>query len=77
MGGVQYRGVDGTWEEPADWASHKQVIEVGGLQVSVLSLAYEYEAYQKLGRADKVDLLRRWWSREDGSADRRLAREGR
>lgn len=68
MGGVQYRRADGTWEEPTDWASHVQVIQVGGMQVPVLSLAYEYEGYQKLGRAEKVELLRWWLSREDGSA---------
>lgn len=68
MGDVQYRRADGTWEEPADWALHKRVIEVGAMQVPVLSLAYEYEGYQRLGRAEKVELLRRWLGIESTSS---------
>jgi hypothetical protein len=32
-------------------------VETQGLRLPVLSLAYEYQAYQYLGRAEKVRLL--------------------
>jgi len=30
------------------------------MQVPVLSLEYEYQAYLKLGRIDKAEMLRKW-----------------
>ena len=57
MGDVQKRCGDGTWEAPVNVGRHKQLIEVEGVQVPVLSLEYEREAYSLLGRSDKVRLL--------------------
>ena len=68
MGGVQHRRTDGTWEDPTDWQSHRRLIEIDGMLVPVLSLEYEYEAYQKLGRTSKVELLGQWLHAQNGSA---------
>lgn len=60
MGDIQKRLADGTWEAPVDLKCHKWIIEVEGMDVPVLSLAYEYPAYLKLGRIDKAEILRKW-----------------
>ena len=53
MGDIQKRLEDGSWENPVDLERHKRVVEVEGMQIPVLSLEYEYQAYLKLGRVDK------------------------
>ena len=59
MGALQ-KWIDGQgWEEPVDVSLNRCVVEVGGMGVPVLSLAYEYEAYLKLGRVDKVAAIKR------------------
>ena len=60
MGDIQKRMPDGSWEEPVDIDRHKTFVEVDGMQVPVLTLEYEYQAYRHLGRADKVEILKRW-----------------
>ena len=60
MGDIQKRLEDGTWEAPVDLKHHKRIVEVEGMDVPVLSLAYEYQAYLKLGRIDKAEILRKW-----------------
>jgi hypothetical protein len=72
IGNPQYRRADGTWEAPADWLPHKHVIEVAGMEVPVLALVYEYDAYLKLGRTKKVTLLERWLRESNHSATRSL-----
>lgn len=60
MGDIQKQLEDGSWENPVDLERHKRVIEVEGMQVPVLSLEYEYQAYLKLGRIEKAEVLRKW-----------------
>ncbi len=62
MGDIQKRLEDGSWENPVDLERHKRVIELEGIQVPVLSLEYEYQAYLKLGRIEKAEVLRKWLS---------------
>jgi hypothetical protein len=62
IGDVQMRLENGTWEGPVDLESYKQFVEFAGMEVPVLSLAYEYQAYLKLGRLDKAELLGKWVS---------------
>ena len=45
MGDIQKRGADGVWEEIVDPAHYRQMVEIAGLLVPVLSLEYEYQAY--------------------------------
>ena len=58
MGDIQKRLADGTWEEPVDLERYKRFVEVEGTQVPVLSLEYEYQAYIKLERVEKVQMLK-------------------
>jgi hypothetical protein len=60
MGDIQILGEDGVWEEPVDLNLHKQVVDIEGLKIPVLSLDYEYQAYLKLGRKEKAEMLRKW-----------------
>jgi hypothetical protein len=69
MGDIQKRLEDGSWEKPVDLEHHKRVIEVEGMQVPVLSLEYEYQAYLKLGRIRKAEMLRKWLHGEHESLD--------
>ena len=68
MGDIQKSLEDGSWENPVDLEQHKRVVEVEGMQVPVLSLGYEYQAYLKLGRVDKAEMLRKWLQDEHGSS---------
>ena len=60
MGDIQKRLIDGIWENPVDLEQYKRIVEVEGMQVPVLSLEYEYQAYLKLGRIGKAEMLRKW-----------------
>jgi len=68
MGDIQKRNKDGSWENPTDLEYHKRSVEVEGMQVPVLSLEYEYQAYLKLGKIDKAEMLRKWLQGEHGSS---------
>ena len=68
MGDIQKSLEDGSWENPVDLEQHKRVVEVEGMQVPVLSLEYEYQAYLKLGKIDKAEMLRKWLQGEHGSS---------
>jgi hypothetical protein len=59
MGDISKQLEDGTWEEPVDLERYKQFVEIKGMQVPVLSLEYEYQAYLKLGRIEKAQILRK------------------
>ena len=67
MGDIQKRLEDGTWENSVDLKHHKKVVEIEGMQVPVLSLEYEYQAYLKLGRINKAEKLRKWLHSEQNS----------
>ena len=58
MGDLQKRLGDGSWEKPVDVNFHKRQVEIEGMKIPVLSLEYEYQAYLKMGRIEKAELLR-------------------
>lgn len=60
MGGVQKRLNDLDWEEPVRVEDHRHWITVDRMRVPVLSLEYEYQAYLKLGRVERAEMLRSW-----------------
>jgi hypothetical protein len=60
MGDIQKRLDDQTWEEPVKVELYKCWSEIDGMQIPVLSLEYEYQAYLKLGRNEKAEILRNW-----------------
>jgi hypothetical protein len=67
MGDIQYRRDDGTWDSPADLRRHQRLVELTGMHVPVLSLEYEYEAYLKMGRTERVEMIKDWMQRRTGS----------
>ncbi len=73
MGNIQKRVEDGSWESPVDLKNHKRVIEVERMQIPVLSLEYEYQAYLKLGRIKKAEMLRKWLHGEHESLGQHIA----
>jgi hypothetical protein len=63
MGDVQKRLEDGSWEDPVDVNRHKLFVAFEGMDVPVLSLEYEAQAYRKLGRFERVQMLQEALSR--------------
>jgi hypothetical protein len=63
MGDVQKRLEDGMWETPVDLKSHRQFIHVEGMDIPVLALTYEAQAYLKLGRLERAAMLQEAASR--------------
>jgi len=60
MGDVQHRRDDGTWASPADLHRHQRLVKFAGMQVPVLSLEYEYQAYLKMGRRTRAEMIKEW-----------------
>jgi hypothetical protein len=60
MGDIQKRLGDQSWEKPVKVEYYRRWVEVGGMLIPVLSLEYEYQAYLKLGRIEKAEMLRSW-----------------
>jgi hypothetical protein len=60
MGDIQKRMDSQTWEEPVKVENYRHWVEIDAMQVPVLSLEYEYQAYLKLGRNEKAEMLREW-----------------
>lgn len=67
MGDVQKRLRDGSWEPPFELDRYKKFIPFENEQLPVLSLAYEYEAYLKMGRVETATLLKGWLDERAGS----------
>jgi hypothetical protein len=64
MGDLQTREVGGAWSAPEDVKEHRVWVRVEGMNLPVLPLDYSIEAYRRLGRTEKVDLLERWLRRQ-------------
>jgi 8-oxo-dGTP pyrophosphatase MutT (NUDIX family) len=60
MGGLQKRLPDGQWEDPVDPSRYRRFIQIDGMMIPVLSLAYERQAYLALGRVERARLLEAW-----------------
>jgi hypothetical protein len=57
MGGMQKMQTDGSWEAPVDICLHRHWIDYQQMQLPVLALEYEYQAYNQMGRTEKAQLL--------------------
>jgi hypothetical protein len=64
MGDIQKHLSDGGWEKPVKVERYRRWVEVGGMRIPVLLLEYEYQAYLKLGRNEKAEILRLWLQRQ-------------
>ena len=60
MGDLQKRFDENGWEEPVRVEPYRRWVSLDGMQIPVLSLEYEYQAYLKLGRLEKAERLREW-----------------
>lgn len=61
IGDMQHRLSDGTWEAVVDMNRFKVWVALDDIELPVMSLPFLYEAYQLLGRADKVAVLKNWF----------------
>lgn len=60
MGAVRTRPGDGPWGPPVDVAANRRTVAYDGLELPVLALRHEVDAYERLGRSDRADLIRRY-----------------
>jgi len=60
MGDIQKLIDERSWEEPVKVEQYRHWIEFESMQIPVLSLEYEYQAYLKLGRVEKAEILKKW-----------------
>ncbi len=60
MGDIQKKNSNGDWENPINLSQYKKFVKVEEMRIPVLSLDYEYEAYLKLGRYEKAEMLKNW-----------------
>jgi hypothetical protein len=63
IGDIEKRLPDGRWEPPPDLEKVRHFVQVEELCVPVLSLAYEAQAYEKLGRSERALQLRAYLKR--------------
>jgi hypothetical protein len=70
MGDIQKRIDEKTWEEPVQVEHHRKWVNIDGMQIPVLSLEYEYQAYLKLGRVERAEMLREWLQNQAEKMDR-------
>lgn len=57
---------DGSWEPPPDLRACMEFVGAEDMNVPVLSLGYEAEVYENLGRTERARLLRDWLRRTSG-----------
>jgi hypothetical protein len=60
MGAIQKKLDDQGWEDPVEVERYRHWIALDGMRVPVLSLEYEQQAYLRLGRIEKAELLGKW-----------------
>jgi hypothetical protein len=65
MGDIQKKFDNGTWEEKPDLEKYRRFVNIDEMNIPILSLDYEYQAYLKLGRVDKANMLKKWMERKD------------
>lgn len=63
MGDIQ-KNIDGIWEEPVDIEKYKRYVMFQNMNLPVLDLKYECEAYMKMGRIEKAEMLKDWVNHE-------------
>lgn len=63
IGDIEKRLPDGTWDRPPQLKKVIRHVEYRGWRVPVLDLHYEEQAYRKLGRTERADLLLQWINR--------------
>lgn len=60
IGDMQMRLDSGLWEDPVSVQDHLVWLERQGMQLPVMSLEHELEAYLQMGRGAKAQMIRDW-----------------
>ncbi len=60
MGDLQKLLETGAWEAPVSVETYRRWINFEDLRVPVLDLAYEAQAYRRMGRIEKAEKIQRW-----------------
>lgn len=63
MGDMVRRGPDGEWGTPPALAAITRRVMLAGMDLPVLDLAHEYQAYLAMGRTERAEEIRRWLER--------------
>lgn len=63
MGDVSRRGTGGQWQAPPVLAGITRCVMLAGMDLPVLELAYEYQAYLAMGRTERAEEIWRWLER--------------
>lgn len=64
MGAFQKRLDDENWEEPVDVVQHRRWVKLEDMQIPVLALEYEEQAYRLLGRSEKAEVIHQWLQKQ-------------
>lgn len=64
MGDVRVLLPDRQWRKKVDLRKHRHWVSWQGWQVPLLSIQYEIQAYQEMGRFDKVEIMKDWLIRK-------------
>lgn len=65
MGALQKKLLNGTWESPVEVERYREFISFECMKLPVLSLKYEEHAYRKLGRTEKANWIKEWFTSSD------------
>jgi hypothetical protein len=60
MGDIQKKLKNDSWEKPVNVNNYKEIIKLESMEIPVLSLEYEHEAYRQLGRIEKAKLIKKY-----------------
>jgi hypothetical protein len=66
MGDVELRDAKGRWQATAALDSEMEFVKVAGLRIPVRSMEAEHQAYERLGRVEKAQMVTAWLEREGG-----------
>lgn len=69
MGAVQ-KFYDGEWEDPIDIDSNKKVVTLEEMEIPVLNLSYEAEAYRRFGRLEMAEKIKKYSDLQDKDVHR-------
>ena len=64
MGRIQKRMPDGSREAPVQVAAYRKWVDLEGCSIPVLSLEYEAEAYDRMGRRERASRIRAFLQRK-------------
>lgn len=64
MGDMQHLMPDQTWDSPVSLESYRDWVDHADMHIPVMSLELEVEAYQKMGRGEKAEMIKNFLLRK-------------